>query len=148
MRGAMTGVALCLGLVAGPAAAQVAVPCDWAARADNIAEPWAENTRTFSEGKVRLAVLDTAEPAAAAFHILILSPPYDELGLRQCRTLGINGAGFGGVDFGSLEAAYDPAEGLIFTMGVQVFDGADLGPRVLRFTLNQATGAIGARLAP
>uniref|UniRef100_UPI003B5245F3 hypothetical protein n=1 Tax=Roseovarius indicus TaxID=540747 RepID=UPI003B5245F3 len=145
----MRALAVCLGLLAGaPALAQEAVPCEWAARADNIAEPWEANTRTFSEGKVRLALLDTTEPAAAAFHILILSPPYDELGLRQCRTLGLNGMGFAGADFGSLDASYDPAVGLIFIMNVQVYDGMDYTPRTLRFTLNQATGVIGAKLLP
>lgn len=145
----MKAIAVCLGLLAGaPVMAQEAVPCDWPARADNIAEPWEENTRTFAEGKVRLALLDTAEPAAAAFHVFVLSPPYDELGLRQCRTIGLNGMGFAGADFGSLQAAYDPAVGLIFTMTVQVYDGMDYTPRTLRFTLNQATGDIGAQLSP
>ena len=145
----MKAIAVCLGLLAGaPVMAQEAVPCDWPARADNIAEPWEEYTRTFAEGKVRLALLDTAEPAAAAFHVFVLSPPYDELGLRQCRTIGLNGMGFAGADFGSLQAAYDPAVGLIFTMTVQVYDGMDYTPRTLRFTLNQATGAIGAQLSP
>lgn len=145
----MRALAVCLGLLAGsPALAQEAVPCDWAALADNIAEPWEANTRTFSQGKVRLALLDTTEPAAAAFHILILSPPYDELGLRQCRTLGLNGMGFAGADFGSLQAEYDPAIGLIFTMNVQEYDGMDCTLRTLRFTLNQSTGAIGAQLLP
>lgn len=145
----MKAVVIWLGLLAGwPAMAQEAVPCDWPARADSIVEPWEANTRTFANGKVRLALLDTAEPAAAAFHILVLSPPYDELGLRQCRTVGLNGMGFAGADFSSLEAEYDPAVGLIFTMGVQLYGEADFVPRTLRFTLNQATGAIGAQLMP
>ncbi|MEQ9261270.1 MAG: hypothetical protein RIG84_19450 [Roseovarius sp.] len=138
-----------LALLAAPVAAQEAVPCDWAARADAIVEPWEENTRTFANGAVRLALLDTIEPAAAAFHILILSPPYEELGGRQCRTLGMpGGMGFSGADFGSLAAGYDPATGLIFTMKVQVYDGGDFRDRGLRFTLNQATGEIGAALSP
>jgi len=149
MRCAVKAAAFGMGLMAGlPAVAQEAVPCDWPARADNIAEPWEENTRTFANGDVRLALLDTFEPAGAPFHILVMSPPYDELGLRQCRTVGLNGMGFGGADFGSLEAGYDPAEGLVFTMAVKVYDGADFQPRTLRFTLNQATGAIGAQLLP
>jgi len=149
MKIAMKAVAVCLGLMAGaPAVAQEAVRCEWPARADNIAEPWEENTSTFANGKVRLALLDTVEPAGAPFHILVLSPPYDELGARQCRTVGLNGMGFGGADFGSLEAEYDPAEGLVFTMAVQVYAEAEFQPRTLRFTLNQSTGAIGAQLLP
>lgn len=139
-------VSLCLAC-AGPAAAQMAQPCDWIARADAIVEPWEDNTRTFANGDVRLALLDTIEPAAGAFHILILSPPYNELGDRQCMTLGMSSnIGFGGVDFAALDAGYDPATGLIFRFPVQIFDGDGAVPRGLVFTLNQSTGAIGARL--
>ena len=54
----------CVALVS-PAQAQEAVWCDWPARADAIVEPWSQNTRTFANGDVRLALLDTIEPAAA-----------------------------------------------------------------------------------
>lgn len=134
---------------ASPAAAQEALPCDWPARADNIVEPWEAHTRTFANGDVRLALLDTVEPASGAYHILILSPPYDELGNRQCRTLGMRAnIGFAGVVFESLQASYDPAVGLVFTLPVQVFDGEAVQPGHLSFTLNQATGDIGAALRP
>jgi len=107
---------------AGAVDAQQVVDCDWQARADALAEPWEENTRTFSNGNVRLALLDTIEPAAGAFHILIISPPYGELGDRQCKTLGMSeGVGFSGADFSSLDASYDPSVGLIFTMHARYF---------------------------
>lgn len=130
-----------------PLCAQEAVPCAWAAGADAIVEPWETHTRTFANGEVRLALLDTIEPAAGAFHILILSPPYGELGERQCRTLGKTSArGFSGVDFSSLQADYDASLGLLFTLQVQDFDGAEFIPATLGFSLNQATGEIGAIL--
>ncbi|MGR3838173.1 MAG: hypothetical protein ACU0A2_07430 [Cognatishimia sp.] len=123
--------------------------CDWKARADSIAEPWEAYTRTFANGDVRLALLDTVEPAAAAFHILIISPPYDELGTRQCRTLGMaSGGGFSGVTFDALDATYDPSVGLIFNLPVATYDGSN-GEFIegeLLFTLNQATGDIDAWL--
>lgn len=140
-------IAACLALLPLAAQAQQALPCDWVARADAIVEPWEDHTRTFANNAVRLALLDTVEPAAGAFHILILSPPYNELGDRQCRTLGMaEGVGFSGADFATLDAGYDPAVGLIFTMNVRYYDTADFRPARLRFTLNQATGAIGAVL--
>ncbi|CUI51989.1 hypothetical protein [Cognatishimia activa] len=134
--------------LAGPSFAQDVAECDWQARADAIAEPWEENTRTFANGDVRLALLDTIEPAAAAYHILVLSPPYDELGTRQCRTVGLDGAGFSGIGFESLLADYDPEIGLIFGLRVQYLDGAtsDFVKGDLVFTLNQATGDIEAFL--
>ena len=130
-----------------PAVAQQVADCDWQASAQAIVEPCAQNTRTFANGDVRLALLDTIEPAAGAFHILVLSPPYDELGSRHCATIGMsNGIGLGGADLSTLEADYDPSVELIFTMQVRVFDGVDFRPGKLRFTLNQATGRIGASL--
>lgn len=134
-------------LLASPASAQMAQFCDWIARADAIAEPWETNTRTFANGAVRLALLDTVEPAAGAFHVLILSPPYNELGERQCKTLGLSqGMGFSGADFSSLDAQYDPSVGLVFRMNVETPQNGDFVGSTLVFTLNQSTGAVGANL--
>lgn len=132
-----------------PAMAQEVSRCDWRASADAIPEPWEAHTRTFSNGKTRLALLDVIEPAAGAYHLLILSPPEDELGARQCRVVGLDGGtGFAAVGFDVLEASYDPAIGLIFDVPVSVFDPATGGfvDRGLRVTLNQATGDISAGL--
>lgn len=134
---------------AKPALAQEVVECDWQARADAIYEPWEEFSRTFANGDVRLAMLDTIEPAAGSFHMLVLSPPYDELGGRQCRTIGFGGgAGFSGIGFEGLVAEYNPAIGLIFGVPVQYYDGelADFASGNLLFTLNQADGTIEAFL--
>lgn len=150
----MTRFLLTLPLLAlpGMAAAQDYVvsvlDCDWQASAANIAEPWEQNTRTFSEGKTRLAMLDTVEPAAGWAYVLVLSPPYSELGDRMCQLVGLNGMGFAGMDFAALSATYDPATGLSFVLPVQVYD-FDVGmpaPATLAFTLNQSTGAITTRL--
>lgn len=122
--------------------------CDWQASAWNIVEPWEANTRTFSEGKTRLAMLDTVEPAAGWAYVLVLSPPYSELGDRQCKLIGLNGMGFAGMNFAALTASYDPATGLSFTLPVDVydFDSGMPAPATLGFTLNQATGTIATRL--
>jgi len=134
-------------LSALPATAQHVQPCDWIARADSIVEPWKDNTRTFANGAVRLALLDVVEPAAGALHLLILSPPHNELGERQCLTLGMSeNIGFSNAEFDTLTADYDASVGLVFEMTVQVFDGEDYRPAILRFTLNQATGDVHATL--
>ncbi len=144
----MYRIALIAGLLATPVAAQQVIPCDWIAHADAIVEPWEDHTATFANGKVRLALMDVTEPAAGAYHILILSPPYDdEVNRRQCRTLGVGSAiGFSNVDWGSLDANYNPSIGLVFDVNVHIYDGTDFVPRWLQFTLNQATGAIVALL--
>ncbi|MBZ0127766.1 MAG: hypothetical protein K8F59_01495 [Rhodobacteraceae bacterium] len=136
-------------LAASGAAAVTVEQCDWRARADAIVEPWADYSRTFSNGKTRLALLDVIEPAAGALHILVMSPPYDEMGGRQCKVISAaSGIGFFGVEFTALDASYNPAIGLMFMVPVQVYDGSTgMGRGAwLNFNLNQATGQIDAWL--
>lgn len=136
-------------LIATPAAAQEVGECNWRSSAQALAEPWEDNTRTFANGRTRLALLDVIEPAAGSFYLLILSPPEDELGGRQCRVVGLGGGlGFAGVDFAALSAGYDPSVGLMFDIPVSVYvpDDAGFARRQLQLTVNQATGAIDARL--
>ncbi|MDC0739227.1 hypothetical protein N6L24_13145 [Cognatishimia sp. SS12] len=136
-------------LLATPAMAQEISECDWQARADAIYEPWEEFSRSYANGAVRLALLDTIEPAAGSFHLLVLSPPYDEVGGRQCRTIGVaGGMGFSGIGFEELNAHYDPDVGLIFDVQVMYFDSEfdDFSSGDLYFNLNQDTGVIEAFL--
>ena len=80
--------------------AQSVSNCDWRARADAIAEPWEVNTRTYANGAVRVAMLDTIEPGAGALHLLVMAPPYDDLGLRKCDVVSFDGGiGFAGMLF-------------------------------------------------
>lgn len=143
----MKTLAILLALTA-PAVAQEVGDCDWKAGADVVAEPWDVNSRTFSNGAVRLALIDTIEPAALPFHLLVLSPPYDDVGARQCRVVSYQGGmGFYDIDFTALTANYDPAVGLIFDLPVQIWvsDG-NIVVRRLHVTLNQASGKITASL--
>lgn len=133
--------------LATPLAAQTISDCDWEASARNLIEPWEDHTKVFAEGAVRLAMLDTVEPAAAAMHLLVLSPPYNEVGDRQCKSIGSgNRIGFSGIMWESLTAGYDPAVGLIFEVPVSRFDPETDGfpTSLLSFTLNQSTGEIDA----
>ncbi|KUF11024.1 hypothetical protein [Pseudoponticoccus marisrubri] len=122
--------------------------CDWQASARNIVEPWEDNSRTFSNGKTRIAFLDTIEPAAGWAYLLVLSPPFAELGDRQCKVIGTNGMGFSGMRFDELTASYDPATGLTFAVPVQIYQlgHEQLVWTTLSFTLNQATGEIRGEL--
>lgn len=138
-----------VGLALPAAAEDVFVdPCgpDVPGLAWSIAEPWEDNTLTFANGAIRLAILDTVEPAAAAFHLLVLSPPYDELGLRQCRVVSMGGPwiGFGFLSFERHEAHYDAATGLTVVMDMGRYNPATgLNDALsLAVTINQATGEI------
>lgn len=137
---------LALAGFAGAAQAQSVSDCidDFRASAWVLAEPWEANTRTFANGRTRLAIIDAIEPGAAPFHILLLSPPYGELGDRQCRILSYDGGfGFGWATLEGMQASYDPARGLSFVIPVKApyVDGTEpwLG---LNVVLNQATGAV------
>jgi hypothetical protein len=139
--------AMALILASGPALAQVVEDCDWRASLAAIPEPWESATRTFANGDVRLTVTDTVEPAAGAFHLVVQSPPLNELGERQCKVVSAgSGMGFAFLTLEEMEPGYDPATGLRFVMTISrpnpqadaFFDGT------LSVTLNQATGAITA----
>ncbi len=109
------------GLAGSAATAQSAHICDdWQSQAWNLAEPWEDNSRTFSNGAVRVALIDTVEPALGAYYLLTLHPlPDDPLGSRVCHIVGETPFfGFPGMDFSGLSASYDPAVGLTFTVPV------------------------------
>jgi hypothetical protein len=137
-------------LFAGPVAAQSVNPCDWQASAQALVEPWEQNTRVFANGDVRLAAINTVEPANGAAYLLVLSPPRSELGERQCRVIGFTDqVGFAAVYFDILTADYDPAIGLLFDVPVQIVtaDGGFSNGGLLSLTLNQSTGAMTTDMA-
>lgn len=151
IRIASTALVLSALALSAPAHAQTIGDCDWRASAWALVEPWEENTRTFANGTVRVAVTDVLEPAAAAYHLVILSPPYEEyIGGRQCRTVSADGSlGFSGLTLSGIGSSYDPATGLTLTMDTQAYDpdtASSAEPRTLTVTINQATGEITANL--
>lgn len=134
-------------LIATAAQAQQVSECDWRSDARYLAEPWEQNTRTFANGNVRVSVLDTSEPAAKPIHFMVLSPPRDELGFRQCRIISAHDGGFGEHWFEDLTASYDPARGLVFVIPVAIwYVDTHSVVRGLEFTVNQATGRIDTKI--
>lgn len=130
-----------------PAAAQSVLDCSgWQASARNIPEPLENHTRTFANGNIRATLLDTIEPAAGAFYLMVIAPPYDELGSRNCAIIGSTDGsmGFGGLFFDNISASYDPASGLTLRLPAQVFAPATGGfdPAILAVTINQSVGTI------
>lgn len=123
-------------------------PCgpDQPGHARSVAEPWEANTQTFANGAIRVAVLDTIEPAVASFYLMVLSPPYDELGDRQCRivSFGAPRMGFSFLSLERAEASYDPNTGLriVMDMGRYNFESGLNDVWALAVTINQATGLV------
>ncbi|MFT5744380.1 MAG: hypothetical protein ACI86S_002461 [Paracoccaceae bacterium] len=127
--------------------AQVVSTCDWRASARAVVEPWEENSRTFANGAIRVALLDIIEPAAGASYLLILTRPYDEMGDRQCFVIGFgDGVGYADMSFSELASAYDPARGLILTIPGQIYlpEESFRNSALLEITVNQATGIVAA----
>jgi len=135
-------------LLAQPAGAQAIHGCDWVASPANLVEPWEANTRTFANGAIRLALLDTEEPVCCFAHLLILSPSgeVEGPGYRACHVLsdGPPGMGFSALDLGAVTASYDPARGLRLDIPVWRYnDGMGRGrPGRVAVRINQATGAV------
>lgn len=146
--------AAALSLLATPAMAQVITDCDWIGNPGNIVEPWDQNSRTFANGAIRVAWLDTGgEPACCSSHLLILSPNGDgsaEPIFRQCRIASASpGMGFYGLDIQRITADYDPARGLLLSLPVfhwhqGVENGAPPIEERMEIRINQATGAVTA----
>ena len=137
-------------MFAAPAGAQAVLDCGgWQASARNIPEPWDRHSRTFANGNVRVTMLDTVEPAAGAFYLMIIAPPFDELGSRNCAVIGseAGGMGLGGMIFDQLDATYDPGIGLTVRVPVSLFAPSTGGfdPAILAVVINQATGVIAPR---
>lgn len=147
VRAGISALALAL-LPAHIAWAQQVAPCDWKSSVQNIAEPWFDNIRSFANGDVRVIVMDVAEPAAGALHLLILSPPRDDFGFMTCQMVSTTAdVGFSTIDFSGLASTYDPAEGLILTIPVTAYTGQGaygFSPLTLRVSINQATGTVRA----
>lgn len=139
-----------LAVLPGMAGAVTVSDCgDYRSSIQSLAEPWEANTRTFAKGAIRVAVADTIEPAAGAFHLIVLHPPVDELGGPMCHVISANESfGFSGMDLGPAEASYDPATGLTILLPVGIYNDSTAGfdAATLAVTINQATGEIAAGL--
>ena len=117
-------LSFCLFLLATPLplAAQVVVECDDIARAVNIAEPWEQTSRTYANGAIRVAMLDTGgEPVCCSRSLMVLLPAGggDEPLYRQCRVvLAQPTLGFYDVDVPGITASYDPVTGLLLSVPI------------------------------
>jgi len=136
-------------LMAAPAGAQAIRACDWVGNPAYIVEPWESNTRTFANGAIRLALIDTdGEPVCCPIHLLILAPVGEVEGpaWRACHLLsdGAPGIGFNDIDLPGIAASYDPELGLRLEVPVWRYtDGLDRGrPARVAVRINQATGTV------
>jgi len=148
MRGPMMIVIAGALFAATPALAVQVRECDETAHPQSIMEPWEKNTRSFYNGNVRVALMDTGgEPVCCSMHLLILAPDRtDELGGRLCRLVGSREAlGFAGIDFARLTTRYDQGRGLLITFPYQLYvDGIRNRTGVARVRVNLDKGTVAA----
>ncbi|MEJ0026897.1 MAG: hypothetical protein WDN01_12795 [Rhizomicrobium sp.] len=138
--------------LAAPAAALSIRDCadDQAtASAWNIAEPWEKNTKVFSNGNVRVALIDTGgEPVCCSMHLLVLSPNTDEQAEdRSCHLINDHeGLGFVGIDFARLSASYDPKKGLLISFPYALYndEGGPQKQGLAKLRINSANGTVTA----
>jgi hypothetical protein len=129
-----------------PAQAATVVECNNYAMSTYVMEPWEKNTRTFYNGGVRVAAVDTdGEPACCSTWLVVIFPDVqDELGGRTCRMVGsAGGLGFTGVDIKGIKTAYDAATGLTLTVPVRrMIDGDAIRPETVRLLLDLRTSTL------
>ena len=114
-----------------------------------LAEPWEDNTRVFANGDVRIAILDTWDPANFAVHLMVLFLPSDwiEAEGRECRIVSDNqGYGFHQIDLTDMGAGYDPARGLVLTIPTErhAMKSPDITYGALEIVINRATNQVTA----
>ena len=119
------------------------------ASAWNLAEPWEKNTKLFSKGDIRVALVDTGgEPVCCSMHLLILSPNKDEQAeYRSCHLVSDHeGLGFVAIDFASLSASYDPKKGLLISFPYALYndEGGPQKQGVGKVRINSADGTVTA----
>lgn len=146
--GAFAALAIVLAgpaLAMDPTASAEAVLCPPEMSLDAIVEPWEDNSAGYANGDVRVALLDMIEPAAAAFQLVILHPPRDELGGRQCHLIAPSPhMGFAEIRFAERQVSYDPAKGLTITLPIRIESGmgAEEGWSLTAIEINQQTGEV------
>lgn len=120
------------------------------AQARNIAEPWEQNTLTLADGEVRLAVIDAIEPGAVPFHLMVLTPPYDEHGARRCHLVSATADvfGFSALTLDGIVVRALPDGTLDLDLGAGIWNDSDgsVAPARLHLTLDPARGTLSARM--
>lgn len=135
--------------------AQVVNDC-YSAQADGaltdirlIPEPWQANTRLFSNGDVRLTLIDTWDPANYAVHLMIsyVDTRRHESEGRACVIISDQASqGFQNISLLDMAAGYDPATGLSFSIEAERYNASDesVDHGALNVILNRATGQVTA----
>lgn len=120
--------------------------CDFAASLQTLVEPWEKNIRSYYNGQVRVALVDTwGEPACCSTHLLIMIPNNDETEhSRICKVVGDKGAnGYQAIAIDKIRTRYDAGRGLLIEYPYKRYiDGAKFQPGVGRVRVNLQKGTV------
>ena len=106
-------------------------------------EPVANHTKSYSNGKTHVTLVDTGSDRAKLM-LQVKSPPFLANGERTCQLISFNDyIGLERVLIEQLDALYDPSVGLMFDIPVITPEVSNKWTR-LQFDLNQATGKLNA----
>ncbi len=131
-----------------PATAAEVRDCDFAASLQTLVEPWEKNIRSYYNGQVRVALVDTwGEPACCSTHLLIMIPSNDEPAEgRICKVVGDKGTnGFQAIAIDKIKTSYDAKRGLLISFPFKRYiDGVKFTPGVGRVRVNLQAGTVKA----
>lgn len=143
-------------LIAAAALLAAAVPvtaaevrdCDFAASLQTLVEPWEKNIRSYYNGQVRVALVDTwGEPACCSTHLLIMIPSNEAPAEgRVCKVVGDKGTtGFQAIAIDKIKTSYDAKRGLLISFPYKRYiDGLKFTPGVGRVRVNLQAATIKA----
>ncbi len=115
---------------------------------ENLVEPWEKNTKSFYNGQVRIALVDTGgEPVCCSTHLVIMVPSNDEMGGSKCMVFSQEKytsegeapsyMGFQSIDFQNIKSSYDPAKGLSLSIPYSTYiDGIDSDSGMAKVLIN------------
>ena len=132
-----------------PARADVVTDCGQWTGPEHLVEPWEDTTRTFSQGSVRVAVVDLGEPDCCPRHFVVTIPA-NMYGGRACFLVARNALipnGWARVGLDEATASRGPEPGLKLSIPVYTYDyrtgGADADSRrMITLRIRQAAGTV------
>jgi hypothetical protein len=120
--------------------------CDFAASLQTLVEPWEKNIRSYYNGQVRVALVDTwGEPACCSTHLLIMMPNNDQTEhSRICKVVGDKGTnGYQAIAIDKIKTRYDANRGLLIEFPFKRYiDGVKFTPGVGRVRVNVQQGTV------
>lgn len=89
----------------------------------------AEGPRSFSNGRIRVALVDTdGEPVSGSMHVLVFIPEATIgskcFAVSRAPSAGGAAPGFYGIGWAKLQASYSPNQGLLIVLPYDVYDGS------------------------